>query len=147
MSFKIPTATVSFVPARAARTSPSGVMTSTSLSSELMASGPLETIRSQCLRSSLASARRRWSSVSRAKPTTQRRPFCATERGDDVVGFDEVQVDRLARLGDLVRLDAHRAVIAGSGGADQAVAVFELACRGGEHVFGRNHRDDACRGG
>ena len=69
------------------------------------------------------------------------------ERGDDVVGFDEVQLERLAGLGDLVRLDADRAVVAGGGGADQAVAAVELARRGGEHFFGRNDRHDAGAGG
>ena len=51
-------ATASFDPAIEASTSPVGVMTSTSLSSALMACGPLETIRSQNFFSSLASAGR-----------------------------------------------------------------------------------------
>ena len=51
------------------------------------------------------------------------------ERGDDVVGFDEVQIDRLAGLGDLVRFDAHRPIVARGGGADQAVADFEFLRR------------------
>ena len=69
--------------------------------------------------------------------------FLRAERGDDIVGFDEMQIDRLAGLGDLVRLDAHGPIIARGGGADQAVARFEFLRRRGEHVFGGNHRHDA----
>ena len=91
-----------------------------------MACGPFETIRSQNFFSSFASALRRWSSVSSAKPTTQRRPFFAPERGDDVIRFDEMQIDRLARLRNFVRLDAYWAIVARGSGADQTIARLEL---------------------
>ncbi len=73
-------------------------------------------------------------------------PACTltcTERGDDVVRLDEVQVDGLARLGDLVVFNAHRAVIARGGGADQPVTGVELARGRGEHLVGRDDRHDA----
>ena len=53
-----------------------------------------------------------------------------------VVGFHKVQINRLARLGDLVRFDAHRSIITRRGGADQAVAICEFSACGGQHLFG-----------
>jgi len=69
--------------------------------------------------------------------------FFGAERGDDVVGFGEVQVEWLASLGDLVRLDPHRAIVAGGGGADEAVAGFKFCGGGGHHVLRGNDRHDA----
>ncbi len=47
--------------------------------------------------------------------------FCA-ERGDDIIRLDEMQIDRLARLGDFVRLDAYWPIVARGSGADETVA-------------------------
>ena len=91
--------------------------------------GPFEIMRSQNLRSSLASAAETVVFRFQREADNPATAFFRAERGNDVVGFDEMQIDRLAGLGDFVRLDAHRPVVARGGGADEAVACFELACR------------------
>ena len=45
-------------------------------------------------------------------------PLALTERGYDILSFHEVQIDRLARLGDFVRFDPHWPVVARRGGTD-----------------------------
>jgi len=59
-----------------------------------------------------------------------------TQRCHHIVSFHQVQIDRLARFGDLVRLDAHGSVVAWGRRADQAVAFLELFSRSDEHLLG-----------
>lgn len=65
-----------------------------------------------------------------------------TAEGDDIGSLDQVQLQRTAGLRQLVRGDADRAVVAGRGRADQAIAGRERIETGLEHLFGRDHRHD-----
>jgi hypothetical protein len=58
-----------------------------------------------------------------------------------VLAFDQVQRQRLARLGDLLHGDLFGSVVAGGGGANGAVAGREHAARSLQHLVGGNDGD------
>ena len=140
MMAKIRCATDSFVPSKLPITSPSEAMTSTVLSSDCMACGPLRTIRSQCFARSLANARRRWSSVSRAKPTSHC-PVWSLRAWRRRRRFRSGAARAARPSWRFTGGYPNRSIIAGGGDADQAVARGKKLSAGGQHLFGRNHRD------
>ena len=120
---RIRAATDSFRPVTLAITSPAGVITSTSLSGRADGLRAVGNHQVAEFFFELGECRGGDGLLFQREAHDPAAAFFCSERGNDVVGLDQVQIDRLAGFVDLVRLDADRSVVAGGSGADQAVAV------------------------
>ena len=63
-------------------------------------------------------------------------PFRSSQQGDDVLGFDQLDHQRLSRLGNLAVGDLAWLVIARSGGPDRAVTIGEQFDAAMQHFVG-----------
>jgi hypothetical protein len=139
MSCKMPWATASFVPVRAARTSPFGAIFN-GVVQRTDRFGPVRYHQIAVFAFELGEGAEAVVFGFKSKADDPARALASAKRGDDIVGFDEMQIHWVPGLGDLVIFDADWAVVAGRGGTDQAIAVFKFARRGGKHVLRRDHR-------